>query len=61
MMCSHCAEAQNLKISKIHFTNHMNLKKEEHSVDSSIPLRRGGKTYPWQELQRQSVENRLKK
>jgi hypothetical protein len=34
-------------------------KKEDQSVDTSILLRRG-KKYPWNELQRQSVEQRLK-
>jgi hypothetical protein len=49
-------EAQKLRISKIKFTNHIKLKKkEDHSVDTSINLRRGEK-HPWKELQRQSVE-----
>jgi hypothetical protein len=34
-------EAQKLRIPKIQFTNHMKLKKEDHSVDTSIHLRRG--------------------
>jgi hypothetical protein len=35
-------EAQNLGIPKIQFTNHIKLKKkEDHSVDTSIYLRRG--------------------
>jgi hypothetical protein len=34
-------------------------KKEDQSVDASILLRRGTK-YPWKELQRQSVEQKLK-
>jgi hypothetical protein len=35
-------EAQKLGIPKIQFTNHMKLKKkEDHSVDTSIHLRRG--------------------
>jgi hypothetical protein len=35
--------AQKLRISKIQFTNHMKLKKEDQSVDTSIHLRRGNK------------------
>jgi hypothetical protein len=36
--------AQKFRIPKIQFTNHMNLKKkEDHSVDISIPLRRENK------------------
>jgi hypothetical protein len=40
-------EVQNLRIPKIHFTKHMKLKKkEDHSVDTSIHLkRRGDKTH----------------
>jgi hypothetical protein len=34
-------------------------KKEDQSVEISILLR-GGTKYPWKELQRQSVEQRLK-
>jgi hypothetical protein len=34
-------------------------KKEDQSVDTLILLRKGAK-YPWEELQRQSVEQRLK-
>jgi hypothetical protein len=34
-------------------------KKEDQSVDNSILLR-SGKKYPWKELQRQSLEQRLK-
>jgi hypothetical protein len=34
--------AQKLRIPKIQFTNHMKLKKkEDHSVDTSIHLRKG--------------------
>jgi hypothetical protein len=35
-------------------------KKEDQSVDTSVLLK-GGTRYPWKELQRQSVEQRLKK
>jgi hypothetical protein len=36
------SEAQKLRIPKMQFTNHMKLKKkEDHSVDTSIHLRRG--------------------
>jgi hypothetical protein len=35
-------------------------KKEDQSVGTSVLLRRGTK-YPWKELQRESVEQRLKK
>jgi hypothetical protein len=34
-------------------------KKEDQSVDTLILLRRGTK-YPWKELQRESLEQRLK-
>jgi hypothetical protein len=38
-------EAQKLRIPKIQFTNHMKFKKkEDHSVDIFINLRRGNKT-----------------
>jgi hypothetical protein len=37
-------EAQKLGITKIQFTNHMKLKKENHSVDTSIHLGSGNKT-----------------
>jgi hypothetical protein len=38
-------EAQNLGISKIQFTNHMQLKKkEDHSVGILIHVRKGNKT-----------------
>jgi hypothetical protein len=46
------SEAQKLRIPKIQFAKHMKLKeKEDHSVDTSILLRRGNK-YPRKELQR---------
>jgi hypothetical protein len=35
-------------------------KKEDQSVDTLILLRRGNKKYPWEKIQRQSVEQRLK-
>jgi hypothetical protein len=35
--------AQKLRIPKIQFTNHMNLKKEDQSVDTSVLLRREDK------------------
>ena len=34
-------------------------KKEDKGVDSSVLLRRGNK-YPWEEIQRKSMEQRLK-
>jgi hypothetical protein len=38
-------ETQKLGISKIQFTNHMNLKKKkDHNMDTSIHLRRGNKS-----------------
>jgi hypothetical protein len=37
----------------------MKLKKEDQSVDASVLLRRGTK-YSWEEIRRQSVEQRLK-
>ena len=43
--------AQKLGIPKIQFANHMKLKnKEEHSVDTSIHLRRGGDKTPMEGL-----------
>ena len=51
------SKAQN---TKTQFTDQMKLKKkEDQSMDISILLRRGSK-YPWEEIQRQSVEQRLK-
>jgi hypothetical protein len=35
--------AQKLRIPKIQFAKHMNLKKEDQSMDTSIHLRRGNK------------------
>jgi hypothetical protein len=35
-------------------------KKEDQSVDIRSFLEEGGTNYPWEELQRQSVEQRLK-
>jgi hypothetical protein len=46
---------QKLRIPKIQFRDHMKLKKEDESVDTLVLLRRGAK-YPWEEIQRQSVE-----
>jgi hypothetical protein len=52
--------AQNLGISTIQSAKHIKLKKkEDQSVDTLVLLRRGNK-YPWEEIQRQSVEPRLK-
>ena len=52
--------APKLRIPKTQFTDQMKLKKKEvQSMDISILLRRGSK-YPWEEIQRQSVEQRLK-
>jgi hypothetical protein len=52
--------AEKLRIHKIQFAKHMNLKnKEDQSVDTLILLEVGTK-YPWKELQRQSSEQRLK-
>ena len=46
------------RIPKIQSTDHMKLKnKEDQSVDTS--LRRGSK-YPWEEILRQSIEQKLK-
>jgi hypothetical protein len=45
---------QNFGIPRIKFTDHMKLKKkEDHSVDTMVLLRRGSK-YPWEEIQRQT-------
>jgi hypothetical protein len=49
-----------LGITKTKFTDHMKLmEKENHSVDASVLLR-GGNQITLEELQRQSVEQRLK-
>jgi hypothetical protein len=46
-------------IPKTQFTDHMKLKKkEDQSVDVSVLLRIGNKI--WEEIRRQSVEQRLK-
>jgi hypothetical protein len=51
---------QKLRIPKIQFAKHMKLeKKEEQSEDSLILLRRGTE-YPWKEVLRQSLRQRLK-
>jgi hypothetical protein len=53
--------SQILRIPKIHFTDHMKLKnKEDHNVGASVLLRKE-KKYLWEQIQRQSVEQRLKK
>jgi hypothetical protein len=53
--------AQKLRIPKIQFTKHMKLKKkEDQSVDNLVLLIEGGTKYPWEELQRQSVKQKLK-
>jgi hypothetical protein len=50
--------AQKLRIPKIQFAKHMNLKKkEDHSVDTSSLLRMKNKI-PMKELHRQSLELR---
>jgi hypothetical protein len=52
--------APKLGMPKIQFTDLMKLKKkEDQSVDASVLLRRGTK-YSRKEVQRQSVEQRLK-
>ena len=49
-----------IRILKIQFAKHMKLKKkEDQTVDTSVLLRSGTK-YPWEEIQRQSVKQRLK-
>jgi hypothetical protein len=49
-----------LRIPKIQFIDHMKLKKKEDlSVDPSVLLRRGTK-FPYEGMQRQNVEQRLK-
>ena len=51
---------QKLRIPKIQFAKHMKFKNnEDQNVDTSPFLRMGTK-YPWKELQRQSLELRLK-
>jgi hypothetical protein len=52
--------SQKLRILKIQFTDHVKLKKkEDQSVYTSVLLKRGSKS-PWEDMQRQSVEQRLK-
>jgi hypothetical protein len=51
---------QKLRIPKIQFKDHMTLKKEDQSVDASVLLE-GGTKYSREKMQRQSVEQRLKK
>ena len=52
--------AQKLRIPKLQFTDHMNLKKkEDQSVDASVLLRRGSKILT-EKIQKQNVEQRLK-
>jgi hypothetical protein len=55
-----CILAPNLQILKMQLTGHMKLqKKEVQSVNSSVLLRRGNK-YLKEQIQRQSVGQRLK-
>ena len=52
--------AKKLRITKMRFTDHMKFKKKENqSVDTLIFLRRGIKI-PREDIQRQSMEQRLK-
>ena len=51
--------AQKLRIPKIQFTDHVKLKKKT-KVWILQSFLEGGTKYPWRELQRQSVEQRLK-
>jgi hypothetical protein len=48
-----------LQKPKIQFANHMKLKKEDQSMDTLILLRKVNKI-PMKEIQRQSLEQRLK-
>jgi hypothetical protein len=51
-----------LRILKIQFTNHMKLKKKEENTVVWIlqSFLEEGTKHPWKELQRQSMEQRLK-
>jgi hypothetical protein len=49
--------APKLRIPKIQFAKHMKLKKKE---DQNVDTLKGGIKYPWKELQRQSLKQRLK-
>jgi hypothetical protein len=51
--------AKSLRIPKIQFTNHTKLKKKEDQVWILRSFLEGETKYPWMELQRQSVEQRL--
>ena len=58
-LISECILAQKLGIPKIQFAKHMKFKKkEDQSVDTLILLK-GGTKYPWKELQRQNLKQRL--
>jgi hypothetical protein len=61
MVCTHkWIVGQKPRIPMIQFTNHTKLKKkEDQNVNPSVLLRRGTK-YPWKELWRESVDQRLK-
>jgi hypothetical protein len=52
--------AQKLGIPKIQFTNQMKLKKKEDQSIDIWSFLEGGTKYPLEEIQRQSVEQRLK-
>ena len=52
--------AQNLGPPKIQFTDHMKLKKRKTKVWILQSFLEGGTKYPWEEIQRLSVEQRLK-
>jgi hypothetical protein len=52
--------AQKLRIPKIQFTDQMKLRKEDQSMDTLV-IHRRGRNITIEEIQRQSVEQRLKK
>ena len=55
-----CILAQKVKIPIIQFTDHMTLKKKEDQSVIHWSFLEGGTKYPWVEIQRQIVEQRLK-
>jgi hypothetical protein len=52
--------AQKFRIPKIQFTDLMKLKKKKYKVWILQYFLEGGTKYPWEEIQRQSMELRLK-
>jgi hypothetical protein len=60
MLCTHWILAQKLRILRIQFAEHLNLKKKEDQSVVTAFLLRMGKKYLWKELHRQRSELRWK-